>query len=187
MLLLRGATDFGGVIEFGDEVSIHAPLARSNLRRRECTYHIAVSIHAPLARSNIEVRQRDPLPLFQYMLLLRGATPENCRFPNGFQFQYMLLLRGATTTLEHTIHELAKFQYMLLLRGATCKVPRTVREPPVSFNTCSSCEEQLNAHAAPRCGNLFQYMLLLRGATTNCIVLLTREQFQYMLLLRGAT
>ena len=55
------------------------------------------------------------------------------------------------------------------------------------FNTCSSCEEQLEsvnlAVDVP-----FQYMLLLRGATGAAeTVVYFGSRFQYMLLLRGAT
>ena len=96
MLLLRGATgcpparqmrmcfntcssceeQLAGDDEFGVEgaVSIHAPLARSNVYPEEAETVGAVSIHAPLARSNWKFcKQRHPVQ-FQYMLLLRGAT-----------------------------------------------------------------------------------------------------------------
>ena len=53
MLLLRGATDDFFVVPAEQFVSIHAPLARSNLRR---------------------VTRRPKTLRFQYMLLLRGAT-----------------------------------------------------------------------------------------------------------------
>ena len=80
----------------------------------------------------------------------------------------------------------------------------------MSFNTCSSCEEQLDAfgdnidgdfvsiHAPLARSNShsdtwtltrkpFQYMLLLRGATNNSFIVDHSRTFQYMLLLRGAT
>ena len=97
------------------------------------------------------------------MLLLRGATRIRLlqRLRRGFQ--YMLLLRGATGSYA-VIWQRDGFQYMLLLRGATfdagdradgCPVsihaplarsnisPSRVAQVPKSFNTCSSCEEQL--------------------------------------------
>ena len=59
----------------------------------------AVSIHAPLARSNAVVETPDEqAALFQYMLLLRGATGPRACPPAHPAFQYMLLLRGATRT-----------------------------------------------------------------------------------------
>ena len=108
----------------------------------------------------------------------------------------ILTLRGLT------------FQYMLLLRGATQQTLLLCCRN-LSFNTCSSCEEQLES---PHIGQLilFQYMLLLRGATqwyrkdpagrlvsihaplarSNNLLLHSSSSpraFQYMLLLRGAT
>ena len=43
----------------GYQVSIHAPLARSNFGKRPCPCHFPVSIHAPLARSNCHARKGD--------------------------------------------------------------------------------------------------------------------------------
>ena len=143
MLLLRGAT--GSPPERSDccSVSIHAPLARSNHSAGADYKKLFVSIHAPLARSNFLRGLRLQLRLlFQYMLLLRGATLSPLISVVKFVFQYMLLLRGAT---ERTPSALTAgvFQYMLLLRGATALLPRRSVKAE-SFNTCSSCEEQLN-------------------------------------------
>ena len=79
-----------------------------------------VSIHAPLARSTGPFSPPHFSTLFQYMLLLRGAT-RTPRFSTKrtFPFQYMLLLRGATRAG--------------MLAYAYAK----------GFNTCSSCEVQL--------------------------------------------
>ena len=119
MLLLRGATvpAADGVGE--QNVSIHAPLARSNddcaVPRGSC----GVSIHAPLARSNSRMYGAGLAHGFQYMLLLRGATTRKLRLMSFW----------------------------------------------TSFNTCSSCEEQLSCHWFRAPLILVQYMLLLRGAT----------------------
>ena len=56
MLLLRGATNGSGVAKCFIAVSIHAPLARSNLKDIALVCGVAVSIHAPLARSNLLAR-----------------------------------------------------------------------------------------------------------------------------------
>ena len=77
------------------------------------------------------------------------------------------------------------FQYMLLLRGAT-RVDN-LQGGCVSFNTCSSCEEQLCERCKTGTVRMFQYMLLLRGATVSQQLLAPQKLFQYMLLLRGAT
>ena len=55
------------------------------------------------------------------------------------------------------------------------------------FNTCSSCEEQLEALYMRLMWGQFQYMLLLRGATDPANRVVSYYLFQYMLLLRGAT
>ena len=93
---------------------------------------------------------------FQYMLLLRGATPaperrrtlrrcfntcSSCEeqlsqfvdHKNDEKFQYMLLLRGATGG-NAAMFYMMSFQYMLLLRGATrTKCPRA-QDPRVSIH-----------------------------------------------------
>ena len=56
-----------------------------------------------------------------------------------------------------------------------------------SFNTCSSCEEQLSRVSVIPVTDMFQYMLLLRGATSLWTFRIRQRLFQYMLLLRGAT
>ena len=53
------------------------------------------------------------------MLLLRGATTIAKAVASLGVFQYMLLLRGATGFLRRGDQLLRVFQYMLLLRGAT--------------------------------------------------------------------
>ena len=142
MLLLRGATQTSGKRRCKMNVSIHAPLARSNRTKFSGkSSSELVSIHAPLARSN----------LFENT---DGEMPK--------EFQYMLLLRGATT-----------------LDGIPCMTKG-------GFNTCSSCEEQLEFVECFR-QITFQYMLLLRGATKRRNFQIPVSPFQYMLLLRGAT
>ena len=75
MLLLRGATRTRRTVYKTPQVSIHAPLARSNFLWTLTSLLQAVSIHAPLARSNPMSREEFlPVVTFQYMLLLRGAT-----------------------------------------------------------------------------------------------------------------
>ena len=78
MLLLRGATWRLRRVWRNYNVSIHAPLARSNFLMRTSPSISKVSIHAPLARSN---KSGESVGAggkkFQYMLLLRGATLPN--------------------------------------------------------------------------------------------------------------
>ncbi len=166
MLLLRGATEHERNPAEIIDVSIHAPLARSNyalelLSSRLNRFNTCSSCEeqpVPLAFpafhksfntcSSCEEQLGVPsepqsTDRFQYMLLLRGATGVrgNANY-SQIRFQYMLLLRGATIAFSHAFHRNKSFQYMLLLRGATPSAP-SIPKRRVCFNTCSSCEEQL--------------------------------------------
>ena len=103
----------------------------------------------------------------------------------SFLFQYMLLLRGATSsaslwTAAACFNTCSSCEEQL-------RWTRRKAHTEFRFNTCSSCEEQ---HAVPDRITFqlqFQYMLLLRGATLRGYLSQLRSKFQYMLLLRGAT
>ena len=143
-----------------------------------------VSIHAPLARSNIPGGNSERCSWFQYMLLLRGATDQRGTAQASLPFQYMLLLRGATKA-NAVLGLYARFNTCSSCEEqlAYCGLKRLYRR----FNTCSSCEEQHKVGVGAIGFNSFQYMLLLRGATQKGKVLCLKVWFQYMLLLRGAT
>ena len=123
-------------------------------------------------------------------------------------FQYMLLLRGATRLFQ-SLSALPKFQYMLLLRGATAEALR-IAQAMYSFNTCSSCEEQrdgagfckylhvVSIHAplarsndsrapAHRIDLCFNTCSSCEEQLQSACGSPEAYQFQYMLLLRGAT
>ena len=126
------------------DVSIHAPLARSNGGAAGADVFGEVSIHAPLARSNIITTAGCVRLMFQYMLLLRGATRSGI---------LQLALRGFNTC-SSCEEQLIRLIFELDALG---------------FNTCSSCEEQLVIAALVSAKDWkFQYMLLLRGATLHC-------------------
>ena len=185
MLLLRGAT----VVRIGNKrfpgVSIHAPLARSNIVGSSGTHFFNVSIHAPLARSNLARGYVGNKPEFQYMLLLRGATRyATSSMPStGF---------NTCSSCEEQLHHLPRLLHHR--RFNTCSsceeqrysnignedVPEVSIHAPLarsnanrvlhaaigsSFNTCSSCEEQRPDKNDNWQALAFQYMLLLRGAT----------------------
>ena len=119
MLLLRGATISCRRTQERCDVSIHAPLARSNRQLLPDTRLLQVSIHAPLARSNVRF----------------------CAHPVRHWFQYMLLLRGATLTqLTHLKTHLVSIHAPLARSNHASRRSSVDGE---SFNTCSSCEEQL--------------------------------------------
>ena len=119
MLLLRGATHNPFLNDLRHLVSIHAPLARSNLTRKAVDANGKVSIHAPLARSNSACRKD----------------------PYGQPFQYMLLLRGATSIpiWSEAIGKRFNTCSSCEEQQADCAHTDFVG----GFNTCSSCEEQL--------------------------------------------
>ena len=163
MLLLRGAT-FPRLRHSGDgHVSIHAPLARSNLFVDIPDPATAVSIHAPLARSNGDdasalewTNVSIHAPLARSNASLHPRSPPAGCFNTCSSCEEQLAAAGAGTQIQ-------TFQYMLLLRGATgargtCRCVRC-------FNTCSSCEEQPERSVHRANYHPFQYMLLLRGAT----------------------
>ena len=120
----------------------------------------------------------------------------------------MLLLRGATQHFFPPFRQF-RFQYMLLLRGATqCRVAQ--KHKRTSFNTCSSCEEQLryepfviSRHGFNTCSSCEEQLSTPLTTSSFCAVSIhaplarsnfpqahlavTPLPFQYMLLLRGAT
>ena len=142
MLLLRGAT-----------------LTQCD-QARKCI----VSIHAPLARSNTRDYTKEMRDMmFQYMLLLRGATKMKTWRNTPTKFQYMLLLRGATLfTFHDNDDETVSIHAPLARSNSTFQVVPMTNH---CFNTCSSCEEQQKLCGLNLASTLFQYMLLLRGAT----------------------
>ena len=141
MLLLRGATRQKRFRVESLDVSIHAPLARSNAHRQA----------------------------------VRSAFP----------FQYMLLLRGAT--IAERLHIVLTFVSIHAPLARSYFSRRAGVRKRISFNTCSSCEEQHGETITCQKCSKFQYMLLLRGATPKLTPISFSSQFQYMLLLRGAT
>ena len=75
MLLLRGATRDLRYCHIAIDVSIHAPLARSNrLVRIESLLDRSFNTCSSCEEQHFRVRQGAVVNTFQYMLLLRGAT-----------------------------------------------------------------------------------------------------------------
>ena len=139
--------------------SCEEQLADEVMRRGER----GVSIHAPLARSNSFVISDSLFLVFQYMLLLRGATVG----------EMLCLLRDSVSIHAPLARSNSRIAELIAAQS--------------SFNTCSSCEEQHNYRNWINGYGKFQYMLLLRGATGCQGQSEDAEEFQYMLLLRGAT
>ena len=143
MLLLRGATF--EVVSSADlnEVSIHAPLARSNPRR---------------------CRSRRDRRGFNTCSSCEEQLPIFIVFSPLLMFQYMLLLRGATFSQPKERNQ-TRFNTCSSCEEQLGSIPPGI-VPESRFNTCSSCEEQPDTNAAiTNAAYQFQYMLLLRGAT----------------------
>ena len=195
--------------ECEQNVSIHAPLARSNSDTGICAGRMnrfnTCSSCEEQPEAVGEVRKSEG---FNTCSSCEEQQEMRKMQESDQEFQYMLLLRGATTAVIRARRSTG-FQYMLLLRGATCDCKKELCQDQ-GFNTCSSCEEQRRARAPGRVQRQFQYMLLLRGATSvfpeahilipvsihaplarsNVLVFMFKNlvfPFQYMLLLRGAT
>ena len=147
------------------QVSIHAPLARSNYR---CKVRKGRKVRGFNTCSSCEEQRRRDGMSYLYIIFNTCSSCEEQLQVLGDgaaqgEFQYMLLLRGATQP-ENMFVTSRVFQYMLLLRGATGLTLKRFAWRR-SFNTCSSCEEQLNPLYNSSKDSGFQYMLLLRGAT----------------------
>ena len=166
MLLLRGATSKIPPCQYSPIVSIHAPLARSNMDGTP---------ELPDANGFNTCSSCEEQPGFHHFCLLIHDSFNTC---SSCEEQ----LRDCPPTITRESFNTCSSCEEQLSRAVSGALSS-------SFNTCSSCEEQLDkAHDVFRVFKLFQYMLLLRGATTwNGVVASLTFVFQYMLLLRGAT
>ena len=147
---------------------------------------IKVSIHAPLARSNSKTAGASMWALFQYMLLLRGATGppvQSVRIPRAVSI-HAPLARSNDRRPEVRLDRLVSIHAPLARSNqshsaATDRADVSIHAPLARSN--------LSDMPASISKKRFQYMLLLRGATSTGPHWMMRSPFQYMLLLRGAT
>ncbi len=143
MLLLRGATQDHDGVQDADAVSIHAPLARSN-------------IVTPFVRAAVN--------RFQYMLLLRGATQKREVKNDGQRVSiHAPLARSNATGRCPECTEEVSIHAPLARSNRNYRYSRYRLDS--CFNTCSSREEQLPFFRHSINLSAFQYMLLSRGAT----------------------
>ena len=103
----------------------------------------AVSIHAPLARSNCERGDRD------------GRRDVSIHAP----------LARSNYVVTESIKCNSVSIHAPLARSNSTSTPMPPHD--TGFNTCSSCEEQLERASRSVSCFSFQYMLLLRGATAT--------------------
>ena len=124
-------------------ISIHTPLAGSDLVVDVAAGLLDISIHTPLAGSDrLRCGSHIHNIQFQSTLPLRGATSAAATALRAWAiFQSTLPLRGATPHTRPCARN-ARFQSTLPLRGATCLTGRPSRSPTY-FNPHSPCGERL--------------------------------------------
>ena len=170
---------------------------------------LRVSIHAPLARSNFrEICRMWFFIKFQYMLLLRGATRKLCAGICEKEVSIHAPLARSNKAIKKPLFCRKVSIHAPLARSNNCPEysffisPVSIHAPlarsnvldcninlkRMSFNTCSSCEEQLDAFGDNIDGDFVSiHAPLARSNSHSDTWTLTRKPFQYMLLLRGAT
>ena len=122
-----------------------------------------VSIHAPLARSNSFERALAGWKLnkFQYMLLLRGATRTQTAIQEIQNVSIHAPLARSNRALVPPFPAWSSFNTC-----SSCEEqPRRFRHPTrrVCFNTCSSCEEQQGEDATLTLGEVSIHAPLARS------------------------
>ena len=163
MLLLRGATLAAGA---ATSVSIHAPLARSNeplfrlsipptcfntcssceeqLCNRHCRHNCCgFNTCSSCEEQPCESSDRTLNQLFQYMLLLRGATLPKIRV------KLIKCFNTCSSCEEQRRHIRGRKASARFNTCSSCEEQRKIQPAcscNASFNTCSSCEEQLRFH-----------------------------------------
>ena len=138
---MRGATRPPGERGSRQVISIHAPLAGSDLDLAITCAGVDISIHAPLAGSD---------------------RPSTRDVRNSFRFQSTLPLRGATW-VTIGLPFLITFQSTLPLRGATKRRCRPCTYRPY-FNPRSPCGERPRQDARSRLDRLISIHAPLAGS-----------------------
>ena len=172
-LPLRGATSTPGSFLLILCISIHAPLAGSDIRMRStrpiptyfnprspCGERLAsypmqgrfhvISIHAPLAGSDPCGPARHLQPPISIHAPLAGSDSHgHVHRESTVQFQSTLPLRGATSSCSRDV-PLHEFQSTLPLRGATWP-PRCSATNFLHFNPRSPCGERRGRRSTVTC------------------------------------
>ena len=106
--------------------------------------------------------------LFQYMLLLRGATRASaaCSATHGVSIHAPL---ARSNSLRSASFARFEFSFNTCSSCEEQHAASITGEMMMGFNTCSSCEEQHSRNPVLPVNRLFQYMLLLRGATPGAV------------------
>ena len=162
-LPLRGATRDTATRKLATVISIHTPLAGSDLRRTDVEQHRKISIHTPLAGSDSRQILRRPQRMISIHTPLAGSDPRIRFGCGGHGISIHTPLAGSDSTLARlgldstiSIHTpLAGSDVVSFPAPAVC----------VNFNPHSPCGERRPATARALQHALFQSTLPLRGAT----------------------
>ena len=127
---------------YTDAVSIHAPLARSNFSEDGKAEHIIVSIHAPLARSN----SKSFLPPSKVECFNTCSSCEEQHFivvnKTLIRVSIHAPLARSNTPMYSSLHSARSVSIHAPLARSNL-ILWDASNSKFCFNTCSSCEEQL--------------------------------------------
>ena len=186
-LPLRGAT-IGGFQHFVPaEISIHTPLAGSDLLHAPCPAHRKYfNPHSPCGERRYGKAVEQTVWEFQSTLPLRGATsrPPSSSSPCRYFNPHSPCGERLKSADKNDVLDI--FQSTLPLRGATTSSTNT-RAMTDYFNPHSPCGERHSIRANAPCSRIFQSTLPLRGATDPPTLDIKPYRFQSTLPLRGAT
>ena len=168
------------------EVSIHAPLARSNRFRQRATsvftcFNTCSSCEEQLDGLTVdsELFRFNTCSSCEEQLIFQHIVPN--RIPVSIHAPLARSNRGAERFADAppvSIHApLARSNFFR--RSRCCTI--------ISFNTCSSCEEQLGRARTRRPGQGFNTCSSCEEQQDFTLRSARMTMFQYMLLLRGAT
>ena len=145
-----------------------------------------ISIHAPHARSDSSVSsRRQPTRHFNPRSSCEERPVRGLESALGTLFQSTLLMRGATRRGGHGADARADFNPRSSCEERLdCGIHAA---GPPNFNPRSSCEERRAGEAGQLSRILFQSTLLMRGATSAPSHYGRAQPFQSTLLMRGAT
>ena len=185
-LLMRGATSQQRKEDQNENISIHAPHARSD-GRLGTPVQLIVDFNP---RSSCEERldsdnQAATYARFQSTLLMRGATRQ--RKMQVYYDSISIHAPHARSDAPSIGQRIAALISIHAPHARSDDNIRIKRYNVINFNPRSSCEEQLSTNPLSHSTNTFQSTLLMRGATVSLFILITLYQFQSTLLMRGAT
>ena len=184
-LPLWGATGSLNCAVVGTPISIHAPLAGSDLALRHMAPAYLISIHAPLAGSDGRLLPMLPFPPISIHAPLAGSDlPIATLTFSGSNFNPRSPCGERPTTWEAYVLP-RQFQSTLPLRGATL-LGDPLCQWTSYFNPRSPCGERRHRSSWWCCCRRFQSTLPLRGATREQIFLLRMQDISIHAPLAGS-